>query len=137
VLSVNPAELLGCATVTLSVGAPVPAALKERLAGETLMPVGAAVGGGAGVGVAAGVCAAAGVGVALGAAVAVGAVGCEVGDVVGEMAFTWGEGFDEPPPPQAASETATMPASVKITGERNLGLIERRTHQGVPYITYL
>ncbi len=86
-----------CDTVTLCVGVPVPAARNARELGarliDALAPVGTAV--------------AAPVGVAVGPV-----VGAVVGEAVG-MAPTFGEGLDDPPPPQAMRETATTPASTK------------------------
>jgi hypothetical protein len=113
---------LGGAVVGVVVGAVVGVAVGAFGAAV----VGAVVG--ALVGVAVGALVGVGVGAAVG--VVLGVVGgAVVGEVVGltvalavggAMAMTDGEGLDDPPPPQATRETATMPA--KTEQERKLGL---------------
>jgi hypothetical protein len=107
-------------TETLCAAAPVPTPRNERELGERLIEA---------------LPDAVGAGVAL--AIAVGpVVGPIVGTVVGDagMAPTAGEGLDDPPPPQAARNTATTPADTK--NERNLWPLREPQHTRVCLISH-
>jgi hypothetical protein len=137
-LRTNPVELPACDPDTLNVGEPAPAAKNDRLAGKTLtagVAVGAVVGGVVGVvvGLVVGVVVGATVGLVVGVVVGV-VVGAVVGLIVGEAvagvrALTDGDGLDDPPPPHATRETATMPA--RTMNERNFWPHTRRKHTTV------
>jgi hypothetical protein len=110
----------------LNVGEPLPAAENARLAGEALRPVGTPVGVGVGVGVAVATVVGDDVGDVVGEVVG-DVVGLIVGEVVGGViALTVGVELVDPPPPQATSDTAAMPAKTKM--ERNCSLIPSGMH---------